>query len=209
MWQLYDYFRSTASYRVRVALRLKNIDVTKHEIHLIHDGGQQHSDHYKAINPWQLVPSLQINDQHILTQSIAILEYLEETVPEPAILPDDPFWRAKIRSISLAIACDIHPLNNLGVLQFLEKQFNINHQQKLQWYHQWLKRGFDGLEISLAQYPRKKPVCYGNDISMADICLIPQVYNAHRFEFALDNYPLISSIYDYCMQLECFAEESP
>lgn len=206
--KLYDYYRSTASYRVRIALHLKNINYETIPIHLINDGGEQHQAAYMAINPQGLVPALDENG-HILTQSLAILEYLEEINPHPALLPHNPLARAQVRSIALAIACDMHPLNNLRVLQQLKNQFQATEEQVHEWYHRWLKEGFDDVENILEKLPRKHPVCYGNEVSFADICLIPQVYNAARFNFPMDNYPLICKINDYCLTQSAFVHSKP
>ena len=206
--KLYDYYRSTASYRVRIALHFKNISYEALSVHLINHGGEQHAKEYHALNPQELVPTLDENG-HILSQSLAIIEYLEEINPSPALLPQNPLARAQIRSLSLLIACDMHPLNNLRVLQQLQKQFEATEAQVTEWYHHWLTQGFDAFEERLKQLPRKQPVCFGNDVTMADLCLIPQVYNAERFHFALDNYPLIRQINSHCLTLDPFLQAVP
>ena len=206
--KLYDYYRSTACYRVRIALNLKNISYEAIPVHLINHGGEQHQSTYRALNPQGLVPTLDENG-HILTQSLSIIEYLEEINPLPALLPHHPFERAQVRRIAMSIACDIHPLNNLRVLQQLKEQFQASENQVLEWYHHWLKEGFDAVEKTLQHLPRKNHVCYGHDISLADVCLIPQVYNAIRFNFSMDNYPLISEINDYCLTLPAFIQAAP
>lgn len=205
---LYDYFRSTACYRVRIALHLKNIPFDKSEVHLVNNGGEQHSQEYQHINPQELVPSLDI-DGITISQSLAIIEYLDETYPEPPLLPHDPVLKAKLRSLALIVACDIHPLNNLRVLNRLKEQFNANEEQVMGWYHYWLKAGFDAFETQLRSLKREKPVCAGNDISVADICLIPQVYNARRFHFPMTEYPLINTINEYCLSLDAFQRAVP
>jgi maleylacetoacetate isomerase len=206
--KLYDYYRSTASYRVRIALNFKDISYELLPVHLINNGGEQHQADYLALNPQGLVPTLDENG-HILSQSLAIIEYLEDICPAPPILPSNPLARAQVRSLALIIACDIHPLNNLRVLEQLKQEFNANENQVNGWYHHWLKKGFDAIEEKLKHLPRKQHVCYGNEISMADICLIPQVYNAKRFNFSLDNYPLINEINDYCLTINAFADAAP
>ena len=206
--KLYDYYRSTASYRVRIALNLKDISYEAIPIDLIHKGGMQHQSDYLALNPQGLVPALDENG-HVLTQSLAIIEYLEEINPNPPLLPHHPLARAQVRSIALSIACDIHPLNNLRVLQQLKNQFQATEDQVLAWYHRWLKDGFDAVEQTLQQLPRKKNVCYGNEITLADVCLIPQVYNATRFNFSMDNYPLILNINDFCLTQPAFSHAKP
>jgi maleylacetoacetate isomerase len=206
--KLYDYYRSSSSYRVRIALNIKQISYEKLAIHLIDNGGEQHHPDYLAFNPQGLVPTLNENG-HILTQSLAIIEYLEEMNPEPALLPSNPLARAQIRSLALVIACDIHPLNNLRVLKQLRGEFQATEAQVLEWYHLWLKEGFDAIELKLKNLPRKNHVCYGHDISLADICLIPQVYNAIRYNFSMSNYPLINEINEYCLTLPAFIEAAP
>ncbi|CAM2862161.1 maleylacetoacetate isomerase [Legionella worsleiensis] len=205
---LYDYFRSTACYRVRIALNLKNIAYEKKEIHLIHHGGAQNTSEYKSINPQGLVPSLEVNG-HLIHQSLAIIEYLDEIHPNTPLLPKDPLLKATLKSLALIIACDMHPLNNLRVLNRLRDQFNAQEEDVMAWYHHWLKTGFDAFEAGLNRLERTKPLCSGNEVSLADLCLIPQVYNAHRFNFSMMDYPLIMAINDYCMTLPAFQEASP
>jgi len=208
MIKLYDYFRSTACYRVRIALNIKHCVYETVEVHLINNDGEQNSQEYRHINPQGLVPSLEINGK-ILTQSLAIIEFLEETFPENALLPEDPLLKAELRSMALLIACDMHPLNNLRVLTHLKEQFNADEQQVKEWYHHWLKTGFDAFETRLKSMNRKKALCYGETPSLADVCLIPQVYNAHRFDFDMDAYPLINEINDYCLTLDAFKRAAP
>lgn len=203
--QLYDYYRSTACYRVRIALRLKNIPYETIPIHLVNAGGEQHHPDYLTINPQGLVPAL--NEQgHILTQSLAIIEYLDETHPLPPLLPKDPEARAQVRSLALLIACDMHPLNNLRVLQTLREDYSASEDAIIKWYHHWLKAGFDAYEAKLKTRPRAPHVSFGNHVTLADICLIPQVYNANRFQFSMAAYPHISEITQHCLSLPEFAE---
>ncbi len=206
--KLYDYYRSSCSYRVRIALNLKQITYTSIPIHLVNHGGEQHQASYHALNPQELVPTLDENG-HILTQSLAIIEYLDELNPSPPLLPQTPLARAAVRSLALSIACDLHPLNNLRVLNQLRQQFNATDDDVQQWYTHWLKISFDAFEERLQTLPRKSNVCYGHDISLADICLIPQVYNAKRFGFSLDPYPMIEEINAHCLTIEAFKEASP
>jgi len=206
--KLFDYYRSTASYRVRIALNYKNIKYDTQAIQLIDKDGkkaEQSSEYYKNINPQQLVPSLILdNDEKIITQSVAILEYLEETYPNPSILPQNKLDRAHVRQLVNIISCDIHPLNNLRVLQYLKNNFNISEDQKLSWYHHWLNLGFQAIEELLNKNNSNGNFCFGNSITMADICLIPQVYNANRYEFDITKFELINSINSNCLKIKCF-----
>ena len=206
--KLYDYFRSTACYRVRIALNLKGINYEKISIHLLNNGGEQHSTEYRQLNPQELVPSLEIKG-HIITQSLAIIDYLDETFPNPALLPKDPLDRATIRSLALIIACDMHPLNNLRVLKQLKEEFKPSEAQVEEWYHLWLKAGFDAFETKLQSIKRIQPFCFGHAASLADLCLIPQVYNAQRFNFAMDAYPLINEINAHCLTIKPFQDATP
>lgn len=208
MIKLYDYYRSTACYRVRIALNLKQVSYEPIEINLVNNGGEQYSPQYQQVNPQGLVPSLHLQNENI-TQSLAILEYLEETIPTPPLLPSHPLDRAKVRSLALLIACDIHPLNNLRVLQQLRKEFRAQEAQITEWYHLWLKKGFDALEKKLDSLQRTRDVCFGSTVTMADICLIPQVYNAKRFNFSLENYPLVNAINAHCSSMIAFINAAP
>lgn len=206
--KLYDYYRSSACYRVRIALNIKDINYETIPVHLLKDGGEHHHTDYLQLNPQGLVPTLNENG-HILSQSLSILEYLDEICPTPPLLPQTPLGRAQVRSLALHIACDIHPVNNLRVLERLRTEFKATEAQIKAWYHHWLKQGFEALENRLQSMPHKNKVCYGTEVTMADICLIPQVYNAHRFEFAMDDYPLINEIYAYCQDLDTFRNAAP
>lgn len=208
MITLYDYFRSSACYRVRIALNLKKLPYKKIPVHLVDNGGEHHHANYKQVNPQELVPSLDM-DGHIIHQSLAIIEYLEEVSSEIPLLPPEPLAKAQVRSVALMVACDIHPLNNLRILNALKQQFHADEAQIREWYHQWLKTGFNALETVLSTMKRSKPYCFGSTPTIADVCLIPQVYNAHRFEFSMENYPIINDIYDYCQHLPAFREASP
>ena len=206
--KLYDYYRSSASYRVRIALNIKNIRYERMPVHLIQEGGEQNLPLYRELNPQGLVPTLIANDQ-IITQSLAIIEYLEEIEPAPPLLPKDALGRAMVRSMALLIACETHPLNNLKVLNYLRHELQCTEIQVKTWYHHWLKQSFDALEQRLTTSCRKQKLCYGNTVSIADIFLIPQVYNAHRFEFSMSNYPLINEIYEHCCGLDAFKKAEP
>ena len=203
---LTTYFRSTAAYRVRIALNHKGIDHTLLPVNLL--TGEQREDSFLAHNPQGLLPTMQIDDS-VLTQSMAILEYIEETYPEQALLPEDALQRAAVRSFAHSIACDIHPLNNLRVLKYLANDLNVDEGEKLQWYHHWLEQGFSAIEKQLASNTARDHFCFGGSPTMADICLIPQVYNANRFEFDMSNYPLISEVNEHCLQLPAFAKSTP
>lgn len=206
--KLYDYYRSSCSYRVRIALNLKSLSYEVIPVHLVNNGGEQHLAKYKAINPQAIVPSLDTDDG-IITQSLAIIDYLDEVYPTPALLPNAAYDRSVVRSLALMIACEIHPLNNLRVLQTLKNDLKVSDEQKLAWYHKWLELGFTALETKLNSIQRSKNVCFGDEVSLADICLIPQVYNAKRFEFPVSDYPLIDAINDYCLSLPAFAKAAP
>jgi len=206
--KLYNYHRSTASYRVRIALNIKGIAYESVDVHLLNQGGEHNSPQYLQINPQGLVPTLEVNG-HNISQSLAIIEYLDETHPQNPLLPADPLIKAKLRSLALIIACDVHPLNNLKVLNQIKGQFNADESGVLEWYHRWLKLGFDAFEDLLKTLERSQSFCYGNQVSLADICLIPQVFNAHRFHFPMDNYPLINEINAHCLSLDVFRSASP
>lgn len=206
--KLYDYSRSTACYRVRIALNIKNIHYDKIPIHLINNDGEQHRTEYHQINPQELVPSLEANGQ-IISQSLAIIDYLEEIFPEIPLLPHTILDKTQVRSLALLIACDMHPINNLRVLNRLKQQFKASEEDVLSWYHYWLGMGFDAFEEKLRHLKRTKPVCLGDTPGLADLCLIPQVYNAKRFNFSMDNYPLINQINSYCLTLPAFQNAAP
>ncbi|MBI2792657.1 MAG: maleylacetoacetate isomerase [Gammaproteobacteria bacterium] len=209
MLKLYDYHRSSACFRVRIAMNLKNIEYEAISVHLVKDGGHQLSDSYKAINPQRLLPALQIDDsKQILTQSLSIIEYLEETCPTPALLPSDALGRAKVRAFSQIIACEIHPLNNLRVLKYLKHEFEISDEKKDAWYFHWLSAGFDAME-ALLQENKSSHFCFGTSPTIADICLVPQVYNALRFEFPMQKYPLITKINQHCLEIDAFQKALP
>ncbi|OTG58059.1 maleylacetoacetate isomerase [Acinetobacter sp. ANC 3903] len=205
--QLYTYFRSSAAYRVRIALNLKGLNADYIPVHLVNNGGEQHSDAYKAVNPSELVPTW-VEDEFQLSQSLSILEYLNEQHPEVALLPpQDTQQRALVRAFSLTIACDIHPLNNLRVLQYLSGTLQVTDEQKTTWYKHWVETGFKTLEALLAQSNGK--FCFGEQATIADCCLIPQFYNALRFNVDLSAYPKIEAIYNHCNTLEAFKNAAP
>ena len=210
--KLYTYFRSSASYRVRIALNLKGLPYETVPVHLLKDGGQQYSEEYRALNPDGLVPSL--IDEHAgeaaaITQSLAIIEYLEEAYPAPALLPQSALDRAFVRSVALSIACEIHPLNNLRVLRYLTHTLKVGEDDKNAWYRHWVEQGLSSLETTLARDPRAGAFCYGDQPSLADCFLVPQIFNAQRFKCDLSAMPTLMRIYDACMALEAFERASP
>ena len=212
--KLYDYFRSSASYRVRIALNFKNLTYSKHEIHLVNNNGEQHSDFYKNINPQCLIPSFiddsdQATIEQPLSQSLAIIEYLEEKYPKPSIMPQNSFERAFVRKLAYMIACDIHPLNNLRVLKYLSSELNITDEQRTAWYQHWLKLGLDSYEASISSSYQKGNYSFGKNFTLADICLVPQVYNALRYQLPMDKYKNIVTIYHKCLELPAVAAASP
>ncbi|MCF6765150.1 maleylacetoacetate isomerase [Thiotrichales bacterium 19S3-7] len=206
MIKLYDYFRSSASYRVRIALELKQIPYELIEVHLVNNGGEQYSDRYQSLNPMQRVPTL-VDDGFILSQSLAIITYLDQKYPQYPLLSNNITTSAQILSIAQTIACDIHPLNNLSVLNYLKHNLNCSDDEKSKWYAHWIINGFNAIERQLKQ--TKGIYSFANEITLADLCLIPQVYNAIRFEINLENYPIINSIYENCNQLTAFKKASP
>ena len=204
--RLYGYWRSSAAYRVRIALNLKGLAFENMPVHLVKDGGQQRSADYKALNPQGLVPLLVDGDERV-SQSLAIIEYLEEVFPLPALLPDDPADRARVRSLALHIACDLHPLNNLRVLQYLSGPLGIGDEAKQQWIQHWIHTGLASVEQGLAAYDGK--LSLGKRPGYLEACLVPQVYNARRFACDLSAYPRILQMTEQCESLEAFAKAAP
>jgi maleylpyruvate isomerase len=208
MLTLHSYFRSSASYRVRIALNLKGLPYTYAPVHLLKDGGQQHTADYQRVNPAQLVPTL-VDDGHAIGQSLAIMEYLEETHPEPPLMPRDALGRARVRSLAQSVACEIHPLNNLRVLQYLDNDLKVNETTKATWYRHWISLGFTAIEAMLANSPSTGTYCHGNTPGLADCCLIPQISNSRRFDTPLDAFPTIQRIEQACLALDAFAKAAP
>mgnify|MGYP006199789249 FL=1 len=204
--KLFGYWRSSAAYRVRIALNLKQLAYDNIPVHLIKNGGEQHSVSYQALNPAELVPTLQ-DGELSLNQSLAIIEYLDEMYPQPALLPSDVADKATVRALALDIACDIHPLNNLRVLQYLTGPLQVGESEKLAWIQHWLHTGFSALEQRLAKTAGQ--FCFNDDVTLADLCLVPQVYNAQRFSLDMSAYPTISRIHHNCQQLAAFALAAP
>ena len=219
---LYTYFRSSASYRVRIALNLKGLQYESAAVHLVRDGGQQLSAAYRALHPDGLVPALVHGGAVIpsvdsgdapsspaLTQSLAIIEYLDEQYPEPALLPTRAIDRAWVRSIALSVACDIHPVNNLRVLRYLTERLQVSESDKDGWYRHWCEQGLAALEVMLARDARVGRFCFGDLPGLADCCLIPQVMNAQRFHCDLSAMPTILRINQACLELAAFQKAMP
>ncbi|QRY78795.1 maleylacetoacetate isomerase [Pseudomonas sp. PDNC002] len=206
MLTLYSYWRSSAAYRVRIALGLKGLAYRQVPVHLMKDGGQQHAADYKALNPQELVPLLVDGDARI-AQSLAILEYLDETHPQPGLLPRDPLQRAQVRALSLHIACDIHPLNNLRVLQYLSGPLAVADEAKSVWIRHWIETGLHAVEEGVSSW--SGPLSLGERPGYFEACLIPQLYNAHRFECDLSGCPRLLAIAARCESLEAFQQAAP
>lgn len=203
--KLYTYFRSSASFRVRIALNLKGIDYQPSFVHL--PKGEHRAAPYSKINPQALTPTLVLDDGWQLAQSLAIIEYLDEIHPEPALLPKDAKGRARVRSLSLLIACEIHPLNNLRTLQYLKRALGQSEDQVNTWYRHWVADGLAKLEADLGGGAGK--FCHGDAPTMADCCLVPQIFNAKRYQCDLGPYPVTMRIFDACMKLEAFDSAQP
>ena len=203
--RLYSYFRSSAAYRVRIVLNLKGIAYETAPVHLIKDGGHNKRPEFRAINPQMRVPVLVTPNGDTLIQSLAIIEYLEETHPQPPLLPKDPIARARARALAELIACDIHPLNNVGPLRYLKNV--LGHEQSAidAWYHHWIIEGFEALEALV----EPGPYACGDAVTIADICLVPQLYNARRLKVPLDKFPKITAVDAACMKLAAFDRARP
>jgi maleylacetoacetate isomerase len=203
--RLYTYFRSSAAFRVRIALNLKGLAYEPEFVHL--PKGEHRKASYAGLNPQALVPTL-IADGHALSQSLAIMEYLEETHPTPPLLPPDPFARARVRSLALLIACEIHPLNNLRTLQHLRKSLGQSEEQVRAWYRHWIADGLEKLEAEL-RAPATGAYSHGDSPTLADCCLVPQVFNAQRYECDLAPYPIVGRVFEACMRLGAFDRAQP
>lgn len=206
---LYSYWRSSAAYRVRIALGLKGLAYRQVPVHLVKDGGQQHADEYRALNPQELVPLLvdDANGGVRIAQSLAILEYLDEVFPVPALLPADPAQRAQVRALALHIACDIHPLNNLRVLQYLSAELGVSDEAKNAWYRHWVEKGLAAVEQGLGVFEGK--LSLGQRPGYLEACVIPQLYNARRFACSLDAFPRLLEMEDRCLTLDAFKAAMP
>lgn len=207
---LHGYWRSSAAYRVRIVLNLLDLTHEHRSVHLVKNGGEQHLDDYDALNPSHLVPTLEDKTRYepvVITQSMAIIEYLDEVFGESSLIGKSPLERALIRSLAQDICCDIHPLNNLRVVQHLGDVASFEAEDKAIWMRHWMTIGFSALEKKLAKSAGK--FCVGNEVSLVDVCLIPQLYNAHRFGLSLDDYPTIAAIEKRCLALDAFANAVP
>lgn len=208
--KLYGYWRSSAAYRVRIALNYKQLHAEHISVHLVKNGGEQHSEDFHVLNPQHLVPALIDSNGHqdfCITQSLAIIEYLEERYPQLSLLPERTEERAIVRAMAQSIACEIHPLDNLRVLQYLVNDMAVTDENKMQWYHHWIHLGFTALEAQLETYAGQ--FCFGDSVTIADVCLVPQVYNARRFNVDLSAYPNIVRIDKTCNQLGVFIDARP
>ncbi|HWK95916.1 MAG TPA: maleylacetoacetate isomerase [Pseudolabrys sp.] len=207
--KLYSYFRSSAAYRVRIALNIKGLSYEMESIHLTKDGGKQFSDAFRAINPQMRVPALALSSGEVLTQSLAIIDYLDEVYPDPPLLPAEALDRARVRAASQIIACDIHPIDNLCVLRYLKRELNHEQAEIDAWYHHWVIEGFKALEQLIEQGNVSGPYCFGSHVTLADVCLVPQVYNARRLKVPLDAFPKIVAVEAACLKLPAFDKARP
>lgn len=205
---LYSYWRSSAAYRVRIGLALKGLRYDTVPVHLVRNGGEQHAPDYAAANPQKLVPML-VHGQRRMRQSLAILEYLDEVWPEPPLLPATARGRQRVRALSQVVACDIHPLNNLRVVRFLENEWNVPQPERDVWMRHWMVEGFDAFEALLADHPSTAEFCEGHLPTLADCCLVPQLYNARRFGVDLEPYPTIRRIEAACLAHPAFDAARP
>lgn len=206
--KLHNFFRSSASYRVRIALALKGLPYEYRAVHLSRSGGEQRAPEFRELNPHSLVPVLE-DGTLSLTQSLAIIEYLEEVYPEPPLLPRSSSERARVRALALSIACEIHPLNNLRVLNYLSQELGTSAEAKAQWYRHWVALGLEALEAEIARSPFAGGFCHGDAPGLADCCLVPQLFNARRFECELTSYPRLLAIEENCLALDAFRAAAP
>ncbi len=204
--KLYTFFRATAPYRMRIALNLKGIAYEPEYVSL--PGMEHHQPDYARVNPQRLLPAL-IDGETVLIQSLATMEYLEETHPEPALLPQAPAARAYVRAIAQMVACEMHPLNNLRVLKYLEGALGHDQEARQAWYAHWIAEGFTAIEALLVERGLAGRFCHGDQVTMADVCLIPQVFNGQRFDCPLEAYPTIMAIFENCQALKPFADAHP
>jgi len=205
---LYSYWRSSASYRVRAALNLKQIEYRIEPVHLVRDGGEQRRPEYLSLNPQGLVPLL-LDGPRRISQSLAIIEYLDETRPEPALLPADPAGRARVRSLAQVIACEVSPLQNLRVLNYLSEDLGVSDEQRQAWIQRWIRLGFETLETRLATDHETGEFCHRDHPGMADVVLIPQIFNGLRFGCDLTPYPTLQRINAACLDMDAFKRAAP
>jgi maleylacetoacetate isomerase len=207
---LYDYWRSSACYRVRIGLSLKGVRYAQKPVHLVRNGGEQHGAEHHALNPMDAVPVL-VHGAEVIRQSLAILEYLDEIgeAGGAKLLPAQPLARARVRSLALLVACDVHPLNNLRAVQYLEREFDATPPAREAWMRHWMAEGFRAFEALLASDPATGLCCHGDEPTLADACLIPQVYNANRFGLDLTPFPTIRRVNEHCLSLPAFEAARP
>jgi maleylpyruvate isomerase len=203
--KLYSYFRSSAAFRVRIALNLKGLAYDTVPIHLTKDGGKHKTADYRAVNPQMRVPALTLSSGETLVQSLAIIEYLDEAYPNPPLLPADAIVRAQVRAVSQIIACDIHPLNNTAALNYLKNQLKHDQAAADAWYTSWVVAGFEAIEAMI----RPGPYAFGSEVTVADLCLVPQVFNAKRFKIPLERFPKIVAADAACAMLPAFDKARP
>lgn len=206
--KLYSYWRSSAAYRVRIALNLKGLDHEVVPVHLLKDGGEQLRAEYRSLNPQGVLPTL-VDGDVCLGQSLAIMDYLEARCPEPALYPPAPTERAFAQQVALAVACDIHPLNNLRVLKFLKRELQQDDETMNTWYQHWITVGFTAIEALLSGRGWQGPYCLDGQVTIADVCLLPQIYNARRFEVPMEDFPTLVAIEQACLELEAFRQAAP
>lgn len=210
--RLYNYFRSSASFRVRIAMNLKGLSYDYTAIHLVKHGGEQRAAEFLGLNPDGLVPVL-VDETHeppvMLTQSLAIIEYLDELYPEPRLLPADPLGRARVRALALNIACEIHPLNNLRVLRYLTRVLKVDDAAKIAWYRHWVETGLAALETQLATSSSTGRFCHGDEPTIADLTLVPQIFNGRRFDCDYSAMPTVMRVFDACMEVDAFTRAAP
>ena len=203
--KLYSYFRSSAAYRTRIALNLKGIAFETVPVHLTRNGGEQHAPEFHTVNPQERVPALALGTGEVLLQSLAIMEYLDEVYPDPPLLPRDPIERAHVRAVAQIIACDIHPLNNLGPLSYLRHSLKADQSAIQEWYRHWIIAGFEAVEALI----KPAPYAFGRHVTVADICIVPQVANARRFQVPLDRFPGIVAVDAAATKLSAFEAARP
>lgn len=206
--ELFTYFRSSAAFRVRIALNLKGLKAEPHFVHLVKDGGQQHRPEFRKVNPQGFVPAL-VDQGKVLTQSLAIIEYLEETHPNPPLLPKDALGRARVRAMALIIAADIHPLQNTRIMKYLEGELKQDEAARKRWIQRWITEGFTALEKTLANDSATGEFCHGDTPTMADVLLVPQMFSSRRFGVDLEPFPTLRRIDEHCQLLKPFQDAAP